>query len=208
MAFDKETRNLLAKTVTACRRRLTEDREAAEEVLSSERFHERLPDLRGVVRGAVERAEKRYADERAVYEESLKKALNGLEADPDWTKLLDEDREEIAAKLTCDMPETARDGDPVRLLQTLLVRKRTLPGLIEELRDEIKRRRPSEPEPRPDSGDAEGGEQFAEEVVEADALVESTVIADYDELDSWLASLRKKLTDLLKSNKRIRIKGR
>ncbi len=186
----------------------TEDREAAEEVLSSERFHERLPDLRGVVRGAVERAEKRYADERAAYEESLKKALNSLEADPDWTKLLDEDREEIAAKLTCDMPNTAKDGDPVRLLQTLLVRKRTLPGLIEELRDEIKRRRPSEPEPQPDSGDAEGGEQFAEEVVEADALVESTVIADYDELDSWLASLRKKLTDLLKSNKRIRIKGR
>ena len=186
----------------------TEDREAAEEVLSSERFHERLPDLRGVVRGAVERAEKRYADERTVYEESLKKALNGLEADPDWTKLLDEDREEIAAKLTCDMPETARDGDPVRLLQTLLVRKRTLPGLIEELRDEVKRRRPSEPEPQPDAGGAEGGEQVAEEVVEADTLVESTVIATPDELDSWLASLRKKLTDLLKSNKRIRIKGR
>lgn len=186
----------------------TEDREAAEEVLSSERFHERLPDLRGVVRGAVERAEKWYADERTVYEESLKKALNGLEADPDWTKLLDEDREEIAAKLTCDMPETAKDGDSVRLLQTLLVRKRTLPGLIEELRDEVKRRRPSEPEPQPDAGGAEGGGHVVEEVVEADTLVQSTVIATPDELDLWLASLRKKLTDLLKSNKRIRIKGR
>ena len=183
-----------------------EEREAAEEVLSSERFHERLPDLRGVVRGAVERVEKRYADERVAYKESMRKALNALEADPDWTRLLDEDREEIAANLTCDMPETARDDEQIRSLQTLLVRKRTLPGLIEELRDEVKRRRPVETEPEPGGG--EGGEPVLEEVVEADALVQSTVIATSDELDSWLAAIREKLAGLLKLNKRIRIKGR
>lgn len=182
----------------------TEDRETTEEVLSSERFHERLPDLRGVVRKAIKRTEKRYADERTVYEESLKKALGGLEADPDWAKLLDEDREEIAAKLSCDMPETAEDGDPVTLLQTLLVRKRTLAGLIADLREEVKRRRLAEPEP----GEGEGGEPTEEKVVEADALMQTTVIASSAELESWLASLREKLTGLLKSNKRIRIKGR
>jgi hypothetical protein len=186
----------------------TEDRETAEEVLSSDRFHERLPELRGVVRGAVDRAESRYADERAAYEESLKKALNDLEADPDWAKLLDEDREEIAAKLSCDMPETAENGDPVTLLQTLLVRKRTLAGLIADLREEVKRRRPAEPEPEPGPGEGEGGEPAEEEVVEADALVQTTVIASLAELESWLASLRDKLAGLLKSNKRIRIKGR
>jgi hypothetical protein len=186
----------------------TEDRETAEEVLSSDRFHERLPELRGVVRGAVDRAESRYADERSAYEESLKKALNDLEADPDWAKLLDEDREEIAAKLSCDLPETAENGDPVTLLQTLLVRKRTLAGLIAELREEVKRRRPAEPEPQPGPGEGEGGEPAEEEVVEADALVQTTVIASSAELESWLASLRDKLAGLLKSNKRIRIKGR
>ncbi len=186
----------------------TEDRETAEEVLSSDRFHERLPELRGVVRGAVDRAESRYADERSAYEESLKKALNDLEADPDWAKLLDEDREEIAAKLSCDMPETAENGDPVTLLQTLLVRKRTLAGLIADLREEVKRRRPAEPEPEPGPGEGEGGEPAEEEVVEADALVQTTVIASSAELESWLASLRDKLAGLLKSNKRIRIKGR
>lgn len=186
----------------------TEDRETAEEVLSSDRFHERLPELRGVVRGAVDRAESRYADERAAYEESLKKALNDLEADPDWAKLLDEDREEIAAKLSCDMPETAENGDPVTLLQTLLVRKRTLAGLIADLREEVKRRRPAEPEPEPGPGEGEGGEPAEEEVVEADALVQTTVIASSADLESWLASLRDKLAGLLKSNKRIRIKGR
>jgi hypothetical protein len=185
----------------------TEDRETAEDVLSSDRFHERLPELREVVRGVVDRAESRYADERTTYEESLKKALNDLEADPDWTKLLDEDREEIATKLSCDMPETAEDGDPVTQLQTLLVRKRTLAGLIADLREEVKKRRAAEPEPEPVPGERESVEPAEEEVVEADDLVQTTVIASSAELESWLASLRKKLTDLLKSNKRIRIKG-
>jgi len=183
-----------------------EDRTAAEEVLSSERFFERLPELRGVVRSAVDRTEKRYAVDRAAYEDDLKKALTGLETEPDWTKLLDEDREEIAAKLTCDLPPTAGNGDPVRLLQTLLVRRRTLPGLIEELKAEIKRRRPAEPEPEPEP--EEGGGSPVEEIVEADALVEPAVITTAADLDSWLAGIREKLAGLLKSNKRIRIKGR
>ena len=113
-------------------------------------------------------------------------------------------REEIAAKLTCDLPPTAENGDPVRLLQTLLVRRRTLPGLIEELKAEIKRRRPAEPEPEPE----EGGGSPVEEIVEADALVEPAVITTAADLDSWLAGIREKLAGLLKSNKRIRIKGR
>jgi hypothetical protein len=186
----------------------TEDREAAEEVLSSERFFKRIPDLRSIVRSAVDRSEKRYADERAAYEESLKQALNGLEADPDWAKLLDEDREEIAVKLACDMPETSENSDPITLLQTLLVRNRTLAGLIMELRDEVKRRQPAKPEPEPDTADGEGGEPLEEEVIEANTLMQTTVIASSDELESWLASLRGKLAGLLKSNKRIRIKGR
>jgi hypothetical protein len=76
-----------------------EDRTAAAEVLSTERFHERLPELRGVVRAAADRMEKRYAIDRAVHEDDLKKALAGLETEADWRKLLAEDREEIAAKL-------------------------------------------------------------------------------------------------------------
>jgi hypothetical protein len=178
-----------------------EEKTTAEDVLSSERFHERLPELRSVVRSATARAEKKYTIDLAVYEENLKKALTELEAETDWAKLFDEDRGEIAAKLTCDLPETAKNGDPVRLLQTLLVRKRTLPGLIEDLKTEIKRRRP----PEPVGG---SGEPASEEVVEADTLMQPVLIATTEELDSWLASIREKLADLLKTNKRIRIKGR
>jgi len=181
-----------------------EDRTAAEEVLASERFFERLPELRGVVRSAVDRTEKRYAVDCAAYEDDLKKALSGLETEPDWAKLLDEDRGEIAAKLACDLPPTAGNGDPVRLLQTLLVRWRTLPGLIEELKAEIKRRRPAEPEPEPEPG-KEGTEPPVEEIVEADALVEPAVIATPADLDAWLAGIREKLVGLLKAGKRIKL---
>jgi len=183
-----------------------EDKTAAEEVLSSERFFERLPELRRVVRSARDRAKKRYAAERVEYEHELKKALSSLEAEPDWTKLLDEDREEIAARLRCDLPPTDDNSDPIRLLQTLLVRRQTLPGLIEELKAEIKRRCPAAPEPEPPE---EGGKPpVEEEIVDAELLVEPAVIATAADLDSWLAGIREKLATLLKANKRIRIKVR
>jgi hypothetical protein len=184
-----------------------EDRITVEEVLSSERFHEQLPKLRSIVHGVADRTEERYAADLASYEGDLRKALTELEAEPDWMKLLDEDRAEIAAKLTCDLPDTAGDGDPVKLLQTLLVRKRMLSGLIEELRAEIEGRLPAEVEPSPKPGDG-GAEQPEEEVVDAETLVRPTVISSAAELDSWLAAIREKLVGLLKPNKRIRIKCR
>ena len=74
---------------------------------------------------------------------------------------------------------------------------------------EIKRRRPSEPEPEPEPEPGEGeAEPPGEEIVEADTLVPPAVIASAADLDSWLAGIREKLSGLLKSNKRIRIKGR
>ncbi len=186
----------------------TEDKEAAEEVLYSDRFHERLPDLRSVIRGVVDRAQSRYADELAAYKESLKKALGGLEADPDWTRLLDEDREEIADKLTCDMPETPENKDSVTLLQTLLVRKRTLAGLIAELREEVKRRCPVEPEPEPEPGEGEDARKsFKEEVFEPGDLFGTVLISLKEDLDSWLAGIRGKLTELLEAGKRVKVVG-
>ena len=178
----------------------SEDREVAEEVLSSERFHERLPELRSVIRSAVDQTKKRYADKRTEHDKVLKKVRNVLEAEPSWIKLLDEDRKEIVTKLTCELPKTAQDGDAVTLLQTLLVRKSALPGLIDELQGEVERRQPAESE--------DDEETAGEEVIEANALMQSTVITSAEELDSWLAAIREKLAGLLESNKRIRIKGR
>lgn len=138
----------------------------------------------------------------------MKKALGGLEADPDWTRLLDEDREEIADKLTCDMPETPENKDSVTLLQTLLVRKRTLAGLIAELREEVKRRCPVEPEPEPEPGEGEDARKsFKEEVFEPGDLFGTVLISLKEDLDSWLAGIRGKLTELLEAGKRVKVVG-
>jgi len=186
-----------------------EDKAAMEEVLSSERFHERLPELRGLVRSVLDRTEEKYMINLTDYEDDLKKAKTGLEAEVDWAKLLDEDREEIAAKLICELPETTENGDPVRLLQTLLVRRRTLSGLIEDLKTEIKRRQPAEPEPPLEPEDGEAGEKPAdEEVIEVDALVQPALIASTADLDSWLASIREKLADILNKQKIVRISNK
>ncbi|AGG07403.1 hypothetical protein B1772_01270 [Dehalococcoides mccartyi] len=181
------------------------DRAAAEDVLSSDRFYERLPELRSVIRATLDRTENRYASDLAAYRDDLNKALTSLEAEPDWIRLLDEDRADIAAKLACDLPPTIENGDCVRQFQTLLVRKRTLPGLIDDLKTEIKRRQPAEPEPEPAKKNKKSP---VEEIVEAGSLMQPAVIASAEELDSWLAGIREKLVALLKSNKRIRIKGR
>ncbi len=93
----------------------------------------------------------------------------------------------------------------MRLLQTLLVRRRTLPGLIEEQKAEIKRRRPTE-----DSGQTNVGEvrePEAETVIEADTLMPPAVIAAAADLDSWLAGIREKLSGFLKAGRRIKVMG-
>lgn len=119
-------------------------------------------------------------------------------------KLLDEDREEIAAKLRCDLPETAGNGDTVTLLQTLLVRKRTLAGLIEELREEVKRRRPAEPEPPEDKY---ARESFGEEVFKPGDLFGTLLLSSKDGLASWLADIRRKIKELIEAGKRVKVVG-
>jgi hypothetical protein len=182
-----------------------DDMATAHEVLSSDRFHERLSELREAIGGAMDRTQERFRNDRTSYEEALVRARYELEAEPDWSKLLDEDREEIATRLDCDLPSTSENGDPVRLLQTLWVRKKTLTALTQELKEEMMHRRPTEPEPKLQ---ADEGEPPGEEIVEADALVQPIVIATVADLDSWLASIRDKLASVLRLNKRIRIKGR
>ena len=86
-----------------------------------------------------------------------------------------------------------------------MVRRRTLPGLIEELKAEIKRRRPAEPE-QPEVKESKQG--YGEEVFDPGDLLQPIVLSTPADLDSWLAGIREKLAGLLKSNKRIRIKGR
>lgn len=179
------------------------DRETVQQVLDSERFFERLPDLRGVVRSLSDAAGRTYRRERAEYAKAIKSALAVLEADPDWSTLVDENREEIASRLQVAVSDAPDADNPVRSLQTLLVRRSMLPTLLEELRKEIQKRKPTQ---RPSL--LQGGAEPEEEVVTPNAVIEPALITTAEELDGWLAALRSRLAAVLKAHKRIRIKGR
>ncbi|MBN1630528.1 MAG: BREX system P-loop protein BrxC, partial [Thermoleophilia bacterium] len=76
-----------------------EERAEAEEILSSERFYGRLPELRKIVGAALNQTEVRYASTFEQYAGHLKGALERLEAEPDWPRVSDEDRAELATRL-------------------------------------------------------------------------------------------------------------
>jgi hypothetical protein len=196
--FSGSSKDLCSKT----------DAGTVEEILASERFHERLPELRGLIRAVQDNAKNRYSSEHALYIEALAGARSSLESTYNWGRLVDEDREEIVARLTCDLPENVDEGDPVSSVQKIMVRRRSLPALVAELNEEVSRKVPREDEEPDEWKDGEGVEWETEEVLTSEDLIEPALIATSEQLDNWLSVLRSKLESLLGSKKRIRIKGR
>ena len=183
---------------------LPEDEQTAfEQSLSSESFFERLPDLRTVLRSVRERATARCDEENERYLEDLRATQATLEAHPDWARLLDEDREEIAARLRPTPVEVDADN-PVRPLGTRLVRRSAVAGLLQELRAEVERRKPAEP--APGAEEPEEADVPVEEI-SASTLVPSAVIRGPKDLDDWLAALRDRIAGILRDKKHVRIKG-
>ena len=170
--------------------------------LASESFFERLPDLRTVLRCVRELSTARCEEEGERYLEELRLAQDDLETHPDWTRLLDEDREDIAARLK-PVAVTVDAKDPVRSLRTLLVRCSSIPGILQELRAEVERRRPMKP-PEPKEP---GGAEAQVEEIPASTLAPAEVIRSPRDLDDWLAALRERIAGILRDKKHVRIKG-
>ena len=192
----------------------SEERTLAEEILTSEHFHERLPELRGITRGVTDRSKSQYLEELQIYEENVKKSVARVEALTEWARLLDDDRAELAARLTCNLPNHIESEEALKLLQTLLVRKNTLPGLIDQLIEEIKSRVPvestqeNEQEGFPDAGNEHDGFDPSDEgCVDVESLLGPTVISTTQDLELLLLAIKEKLAILLKSHKRVRIRG-
>ena len=174
-----------------------------EESLSSESFFERLPDLRTVLRGIRKRATARCDEENEGYQEDLRATLAALEASPDWARLLDEDREEIATRLKPIAIEVDADN-PVRSFRTLAVRRSGIAGLLQELQAEVEKRKPEE-EHAPSPGAPEKGVLVEE--ISVLTLVPSALIRGPKDLDEWLAALRDQIAGILRDKKYVRIQG-
>ena len=168
--------------------------EPLQTILGSERFHEQLPDLRGMARAVRERVRSNYSDEWQQYRESLRTVLASLEARSDWVLLSDAAQEEIAARLNLTLPETPADEHLLADYRTLLVRFRSLPALLGALEEEVIRRTPVEVD-----------EPTVEPISVRDHLP-SGIIATEEDLEAWLNSLRALIAGRLVDGKQVRLK--
>jgi hypothetical protein len=179
----------------------SDDQTTISQTLASESFFEHLPSLRSALRSVRDRAQARCAQESERYLQDLADARATLESQPEWARLLDEDREDIASRLR---PATVlvESENPVRSVRTLLVRRSSVPGLLRELQGEVERRKPGEPEPTA----AEPGESEAPvEEIQASTLVPASVIRGPRDLETWLAALRERIANILRDKKHVRI---
>ncbi|CAG0947531.1 hypothetical protein ANRL1_04234 [Anaerolineae bacterium] len=167
------------------------------ETLRSERFYEQLANVRTIVRAARERTRARYGEVRQEMENGLRAIAATLEAHPDWTVLLDEDRAAIMRRLQFTLPLQPSDRDPVNELKVLLLRRNNLPGLQRELEVEIARRMPPPPPAIMDEPPE------IKSIALAD-LQPPALITNEAELDDWLKSLRARLVALLRARKQIK----
>lgn len=178
-----------------------EDRGLVGEILASDRFYERLPELRGVLRSAMDQAAARYTKERQRFEDDLREALSRIEAEPDWPLLTEDDRCEISSRFVCSLPEAVEGENSFGSIQMLLFKKNTLAGLIQDAQKEMKKRLPLKP---PTERVAEPGEDTVVLVGLSD-LLQPAVISSEAELESWITSLRDRITLFLRDNKSISI---
>lgn len=183
---------------------LTEDVGAVNEILNSPQFYEQIPDLRGALRKIKDQASARYRTEHDSYRREMETAQSNLEADIDWPRLTDDDREEIVTRSFRGVVEEPDQEDPIRSLLSLIVHRSSLRRQLEEARREVKSRVPPEPQPVGETGEV-GSEVVT---VSAEALITPAVLRTPEDVDDWLASLRVKLLSMLRASRGLNIEGR
>ena len=149
--------------------------ETIQAILKTEHFYEQLPDLRGIIRRVRQRVREAYAKLWETYRANLEEAQDVLEAHPDWLYLSPEDQADLAGQLVMTLPQTPAEQTPMGDYKTLLVRTRGLPGFLEELKEEVVRRKlpldlPPPEEEQIEQAAAERLEQKEAELVQARKL--------------------------------------
>ena len=172
-------------------RRLAPREETAHirEALKSENFGEKLADVRSQSQAILRAARDAYQSCWNEYNQALNAAETVLQSHPKWVDLEDADRAELAARLQNLLPNQPASGNELPGYRTLLVRQRSLPGLIQDLLTEVQRRVPEAPPPPPvpPNGD---GQPIEVEIVEVAEILPHDPIFDRSELEGWLNELR------------------
>lgn len=177
-------------------------RETISAIHESDRFFERLPDLRSVLRVVCEAVVGRYEESRRQYEIEVIAARNQLEGLADWIELSPEDRQEVGRRLAVvDVPERPRPDRELADLRLLLTRRNGLAELVATLQHEVARRVP-EKQPKPELPPEEKTTSVIR--VTAREIRPPGSIASEADLDQWINRLRERLLSLLNEYNEIR----
>ncbi len=171
------------------------------EALKSENFAEKLADVRSQVQVILRTTIHAYQECWNDYNQALSEAEIVLQNQPDWLKLEDADRAELASRLQNDLPGQPAADRELPGYRTLLVRLRSLPALLQELQAEAESRVP-QTTVTPPPGNGNGPPQEVE-TLSIEDLLPSQPLASRGELDAWLATLRAVVEEYLKKGRSV-----
>lgn len=170
------------------------------EALKSENFAEKLADVRSQMQAVLSAARHAYQDCWDEYNQALGKAETALQNHPDWVKLEDADRAELASRLQNLLPTEPAAGKELNDYRTLLVRQRSLPALLQDLLIEVKRRMPEAP-PLPPVSPNGDGQPIMVEIIDIDEILPRDPIYDQSELEGWLNEVRALVVSYIQQGK-------
>jgi hypothetical protein len=183
----------------------TSHRDITQDILNSDRFFERVPDLRMVLRTVGDNVSQRYAEIKQQYEAQLTEARNELESMARWLDLTPEDRQDIGGRLTTlGLPDTPRPQRELADLRLLLTRRTGLAAFMETLKHEVEQRAP-EDQYEPEEHAA--GATSAVIRINARDLAPPSSLKTAEDLDTWLTELRARLQVLLSEYSEIRFES-
>jgi hypothetical protein len=172
------------------------DRAIVDDVLKSESFFDRVPDLRKAIRQMLERAKTTYQVQLENFRGDLAKVRLRLESQPEWQWLTDEDRADLMARLPAAPTDAAGDGEgALYAIGALLSQHQHLPRLEVELIEEARSRGKKPPV---NGGDGEATVDLAE-------LLPRFPLADETAVERWLDEVRSRLRLALAEGRPVRL---
>ncbi len=164
------------------------------EISRSSQFYEMLPDIRSTLQAARERLQAQLIQLTDEYQKALQQAQLELESLPEWRRLEDADRAEIASRLTYRFTAPANLTEVLNTYKSVLFQSNGLASRFNNLREEVKNLVP-QPEEEP-------------EEVETISLINfrpAAIISDEPGLNDWLSGVKQRLLERLKAGKKIRL---
>jgi hypothetical protein len=166
------------------------------EVLGSESFASRMPDVSAAILALEQAARAAYAERRAALDAAVRRARDELEATAEWGSLDPEDRDAVSARLSVDDLPREPVGDQLGGdLRRLLTRAARLSAVLSQCKEEVRRLVPAPSPPEPQEAASRPATEA--QVVAFSKLAPVGTLDSAEAVDRWVRELRERLVQLV-----------